>query len=184
MGFIIQLAILTAQRRQEIAGVMWCELDLKRGIWKIPGSRTKNKQDTVVPLSNLAIAILCKVIPVALPRRPGEPLRTSPYVFPAKDPTQPFKTSLSARPKFRRNQRSRTGPSTTCGEPPPPASRNGRGCESSQQNTQSRREQRDRYLLALRVLPATLRGTPGDGWQDKCSCGVSDPRSARPSFRT
>lgn len=92
LGHIIQLALLTAQRRQEVAGMMWEELDFENGVWHLPASRTKNGRPNDVPLSNFAIEILHKVIPVALPPIPDAPLRASPYVFPRpRNPEEPMK---------------------------------------------------------------------------------------------
>src|SRR3954469_515774 len=41
-GRIVRLLILTGQRREEVGGMNWSELDLARGLWTIPGDRTKN----------------------------------------------------------------------------------------------------------------------------------------------
>ena len=48
---IVRLLILTAQRRGEVAGMRWSELDLTAQTWTIPGSRTKNHDAHVLPLS-------------------------------------------------------------------------------------------------------------------------------------
>lgn len=55
-----QLLILTAQRRGEVAGMRWSELDLDEATWTIPGKRTKNATTHVVPLAAAAIDILCE----------------------------------------------------------------------------------------------------------------------------
>ena len=57
-GKLVQLLILTAQRRTEIAGMEWSELDLAERLWTIPTSRTKAKRATVVPLSDQALEII------------------------------------------------------------------------------------------------------------------------------
>ncbi len=70
---LVRLLILTAQRRGEVAGMQWDELDLKQATWLIPGARTKNKRSHRVPLSGGAVEIL-KSVP-----------RTHPlHVFPAR----------------------------------------------------------------------------------------------------
>ena len=56
--WIIKLCLVTAQRVGEVAGMLPSELDLKRAIWTIPGSRTKNGFEHTVPLSPLAIEII------------------------------------------------------------------------------------------------------------------------------
>jgi hypothetical protein len=43
-GCIVRLLILTACRRQEIGGLRWSELDEPRGIWTLPGTRSKNRR--------------------------------------------------------------------------------------------------------------------------------------------
>jgi integrase len=53
-----KLLLLTAQRREEVAGMEWKELDLDQSLWVIPGSRTKNKKEHIVHLSPLAMASL------------------------------------------------------------------------------------------------------------------------------
>jgi integrase len=61
-GAILQLLILTGQRRGEVAGMRWDELDLERGKLALPKERTKNKRFHEVPLSSQAIAII-KALP-------------------------------------------------------------------------------------------------------------------------
>jgi integrase len=57
-GRIIRLLILTGQRRDEVGGMAWSELDLARGIWSIPGDRTKNGRAHEVPLPAPALDII------------------------------------------------------------------------------------------------------------------------------
>lgn len=71
-GFF-QLLILTAQRREEVAGMRWEELDLEAGAWSMAGERTKPGRAHVVPLSQAALEILKD-----LPRYSGT------FVFPAR----------------------------------------------------------------------------------------------------
>lgn len=55
----VQLATLTLQRRFEVAGLHWREVDWDGKLWTIPGPRTKNKKGPhMVPLSSAAIDIL------------------------------------------------------------------------------------------------------------------------------
>jgi integrase len=59
LGTIIQLLILTGQRRGEVTGMRWFELDLSgAGLWTLPRERTKNDRRHEVPLSKQATAIL------------------------------------------------------------------------------------------------------------------------------
>jgi integrase len=70
---ILQLCLLTAQRIGEVAGMTRAELDLKKCLWTIPASRSKNKKSHKVPLSEAAL----HVIAAALDDSAGD------FVFPA-----------------------------------------------------------------------------------------------------
>ena len=63
-GAIIQMLILTAQRRNEVSEMTWNELDLDNDLWTIPGSRTKNEKPHFVHLSEQATAVLSSVLNV------------------------------------------------------------------------------------------------------------------------
>lgn len=55
----LQFALLTLQRRSEVAGIHSNEIDWDQAIWTIPGPRTKNKKGPhAVPLSEHAINVL------------------------------------------------------------------------------------------------------------------------------
>lgn len=58
MALGLRFLLLTLTRRTEAAGARWPEIDLKARTWTIPGSRTKNRQIHVVPLSSQALAVL------------------------------------------------------------------------------------------------------------------------------
>jgi len=72
-GNIVKLLMLTGQRRTEVAAMRWTELDLDAGNWTIPPSRAKNKKETIIPLSTLALDILRSV-----------PKLNDTFVFPAR----------------------------------------------------------------------------------------------------
>ncbi|MFZ1207555.1 MAG: tyrosine-type recombinase/integrase [Pseudolabrys sp.] len=55
---IVKLCLITAQRIGEVAGMVPAELDLKAREWRLPGSRIKNANAHVVPLSDLALEII------------------------------------------------------------------------------------------------------------------------------
>jgi integrase len=57
-ALIVRLLMLTGQRRDEVAGMRWSELNLETGTWTLPASRTKNKREHLVPLSAPVIEIL------------------------------------------------------------------------------------------------------------------------------
>jgi len=62
-GAIVRLLIFTGQRREEIAGLRWSEVDLEAREITLPPARTKNNRPHDVPLSKPALAIL-KSLPV------------------------------------------------------------------------------------------------------------------------
>jgi integrase len=81
----IRLALLTAQRAGEVAGMHTRELDAAARTWSLPASRTKQKRAQTVPLNTRAWAILCERLgddPAAWADR---------FVFPMRgDPSRPM----------------------------------------------------------------------------------------------
>ena len=77
-GHIVQLLILTGQRRNEVTGMRWVELDLTKGVWTIPAERTKAARTHELPLSQAAIKLL-----QGLPKMHGD------LVFPARGKDNP-----------------------------------------------------------------------------------------------
>jgi integrase len=67
-GPIVRLLILTGQRRAEVAGMEWSEIDLERKVWTLPRGRVKNDEGHTVPLSSAAIEIIEQ-----LPRKGKQP---------------------------------------------------------------------------------------------------------------
>jgi integrase len=57
-GRVVQLLILTAQRRREVSAMRWAELDLDRTVWSLPKERSKNKRAHQVALSEAVVEIL------------------------------------------------------------------------------------------------------------------------------
>jgi len=57
-GRIVRLLILTAQRRDEVGGMFWPELDTVQDRWTIPSTRTKNHREHILPLVPTAVAQL------------------------------------------------------------------------------------------------------------------------------
>lgn len=57
----VQLMILTGQRRGEVSGMRWSELDLDNGVWSLPSMRVKNSTAHIVPLAPLVVDILKSV---------------------------------------------------------------------------------------------------------------------------
>jgi integrase len=57
-GKIVRLLTLTLCRRDEIGSLEWAEIDKEARLIRLPGNRTKNGREHVVPLSEPAMAIL------------------------------------------------------------------------------------------------------------------------------
>ena len=83
-GGMVELLALTGQRRGEVAGLTWQELNLEQRVWTIPKSRTKNAKAHVVHLSEQSMAAL---------RRADQ---VGPFVFSLLG-TKPFQEFSSAK---------------------------------------------------------------------------------------
>lgn len=68
-GVFTKMLLLTGQRRSEVAGMEWHEIDLEERLWTIPREKTKADRAHLVPLTDTALEIL-----ESLPQ-------TSEYVF-------------------------------------------------------------------------------------------------------
>ena len=55
-GTLVRVLLLTAQRRQEVAGMRHSEIE--GDIWTIPCERAKNNRPNIVPLESTAMALL------------------------------------------------------------------------------------------------------------------------------
>ena len=60
-GIIVKLLIATGCRRGEVGGMCWGEINLDRGTWTIPGTRTKNGRAHSLPLTPLMLAAIADV---------------------------------------------------------------------------------------------------------------------------
>jgi integrase len=65
-GKCVKLLILTAARREEIAGLCWSEVNFDKGTWTVPKTRSKNGLEHTLPLTPLMRSIIDSV-----PRREG-----------------------------------------------------------------------------------------------------------------
>jgi len=57
-GRIVKLLMLTGQRRDEIGGLGWSEIDVDNKLIALPGERVKNHRAHEVPLSDMALDVL------------------------------------------------------------------------------------------------------------------------------
>lgn len=60
-GPLFKLLLVTAQRRDEVCGITWDELDLERRVWTIPRERAKNDRAHEVHLSDFALEIISEI---------------------------------------------------------------------------------------------------------------------------
>lgn len=60
-GRMIQMLLLTGQRRGEVVGASWPEFDLERRIWTIPPERYKVNQTHLVPLAPAIVELLARL---------------------------------------------------------------------------------------------------------------------------
>jgi integrase len=58
MGAFMRFALVTGQRRTEIATMERSELDIEARLWSIPAQKAKNRRPHLIPLSGFAIEIL------------------------------------------------------------------------------------------------------------------------------
>src|SRR5262249_3973975 len=108
-GALVQLLILTGQRRDEVAGMRWSEIDLDGCRWTLAPERVKNNRPHQIPLSKPAIAIL-----TALPRIGNQYVLTSTGDAPSSGYSK-GKRRLDAllppdMPEWRLHDLRRTGP--------------------------------------------------------------------------
>ncbi len=78
------LCLLTGARRSNVQALRWSDLELHRGLWRIPEGQSKNKEPLICVLPPSAVEILKRRQAV----NAAEPAsRQSPYVFPATSKT-------------------------------------------------------------------------------------------------
>ncbi len=57
-GAIVHLLILTGQRRGEVAGMRWCDIDTKACTWSLPGELNKSGRMHILPLTDTAVTLI------------------------------------------------------------------------------------------------------------------------------
>jgi len=60
-GHLFLALLLTGQRRGEVTGMRWSEIDFDQRVWRLPGERTKNGCAHSVPLADSMMALLADV---------------------------------------------------------------------------------------------------------------------------
>lgn len=92
------IALLTGARRANVMSMAWADLELTRGLWRIPESQSKNGEPLLCVLPPAAVGILQRRADENAALNPED---QSPYVFPGKgktghvsDPTKPWEDLL------------------------------------------------------------------------------------------
>lgn len=80
-GPMFKLLLLTAQRRDEVGGARWVEIDLDKRLWTIPRERAKNDRAHEVHLSKLVVEILSELPKIWRSRADDVGSEPSPYLF-------------------------------------------------------------------------------------------------------
>ncbi|AHE52805.1 hypothetical protein NX02_05330 [Sphingomonas sanxanigenens DSM 19645 = NX02] len=57
-GPMVRLLIALGQRREETSAMEWNELDAASGVWTIPAAKSKNGKAHIVPLNDVALAVI------------------------------------------------------------------------------------------------------------------------------
>lgn len=83
MALCLRLCALTLQRGSEVCGLRIEEVDLAQRIWVIPGARTKNHRDHVVPLSAEAMAAIQQAVALLPAGSTGKAPKAGP-LFPSR----------------------------------------------------------------------------------------------------
>ena len=60
-GTINKLLFFTGQRRSEVAGMAWDDLDLDAKVWSIPADKNKSARAHEVPLTDMSAAIISEI---------------------------------------------------------------------------------------------------------------------------
>ncbi len=97
---LVRVLLLTGQRRGEVAGMIWSELDLAGRLWTIPEARFKSGQAHMVPLSEPVLELLWVEPWGSASPRPGR------YLFGTTGGLRPL--SGFGKPLVRLHARSRT----------------------------------------------------------------------------
>jgi integrase len=54
----IRFLMFTGQRRNEVLGLVWREIDFESNVWTLPGARAKNRREHTIPLNRMMRQIL------------------------------------------------------------------------------------------------------------------------------
>lgn len=84
----LKLQLLTATRIGEVVGASWSEFDFNKGEWLIPGKRSKNKRESLVPLSSCALDVLSQLKSLQPTSGSEKSAFTAKFLFPRTSRTE------------------------------------------------------------------------------------------------
>lgn len=99
MRAALKWALVTGQRRGEVTGTHRTEIDDATRLWTLPGTRTKNQREQLLPLPALALQVLAEADTTRIRPQPTRLKRTdrlpydptpSPWLFPSSRHSQPI----------------------------------------------------------------------------------------------
>ena len=90
---VITLAVETAMRRSEIAGLCWEHIDLKRRVAHLPATKNGDARD--VPLSSKATAALATLFPSKVKAKPVKPMHGPVFSLRADAITRAFERAVA-----------------------------------------------------------------------------------------
>jgi integrase len=93
LGAFYRILLLTGQRREEVAGMNWDELDRRTATWTIPADRAKNDNTHIVPLSPTALSEL-DLLALAKQEKINEP-KPDPKRWPNSGPVMSIRGAVS-----------------------------------------------------------------------------------------
>lgn len=85
-----ELLAITGQRRSEVAGLDWSELNRQERMWTLPEERCKNGVTHLVPLSTMAVGILDRLAGVTDHQKPTWPQKGLVFTTTGKTPISGF----------------------------------------------------------------------------------------------
>lgn len=88
LAHVINILLLTAVRRGELAAAKWSHIDFKAALWTLPPENTKTAREQIVPLSAWAMREF---------RQLKKAAGRSPWVLPSPDPARRMEPNLLTR---------------------------------------------------------------------------------------
>ncbi len=117
----IRFALVSGQRRSEVAGASRAEIDDAEALWTLPGERAKNGKENLIPLPPLVMALVeeagkyrVRPVPARLNRkdRPAYDAEPSPFLFPSRVVGESIKPAALTRALNRNREKLGIGDAT------------------------------------------------------------------------